>query len=473
MFSLYGTKRILSLAVPLMLAALAQTAVNQVAQILAGQLPEHATEAQTAVTISQSFLWIFSSVFAALGVGTQVLVARYVGAQDAKGAGAVTTNALVFGLISSVLLTWVCWELTPSLLALSSPDAKVIELGIPFARWRFLTLPAMILTSIIKGFFDGQGKTRIGMRIALLTNVLNLFLGIALMFGSQQPDLWGVDQLHKWLQRVGSLPAWGLVGAGIAAAISSFVGVLVFFLWLFRAEYRSFGVFRLQNVTAHTAKRLFRLAIPSGLADAFTMISFLFLVIMVGYAEHHLHPSLEKTASGATSNIISILLFVFMSCIAYGTALSTLVSQSLGANRPEEASQFVHTGLVLGVGFYTLVGGFSFWGARELLHFWNSKDAAVLVVGVPILRMMLMFLPIIVIAISLMQAMYGAGNSRFVMRAQLILQFLFLFPLCYVLSIISKLGIWGAWGAMAVYAVGLAGTMYAKYRFGTWRQMNV
>lgn len=466
------TKRILALALPLMLAALAQTAVNQVAQILAGQLPENATESQTAVTISQSFLWIFSSVFAALGVGTQVLVARSMGAQDTKGAGAVTTNALVFGLISSVLLTWVCWELTPSLLALSSPDAKVIALGIPFARWRFLTLPAMILTSIMKGFFDGQGKTRIGMRIALLTNVLNLVLGIALMFGSKRPGIWGIDQLHTGLQQVGPLPALGLVGAGMAAAISSFVGVLVFFIWMFRPTYRTFAVFRLHNITSPMAKRLFRLALPSGLADAFTMISFLFLVIVVGYAEHRLHPALEKTASGATSNIISILLFVFMSCIAYGTALSTLVSQSLGANQPEKASQFVRTGLLWGVGFYTLLGMLCFWGAHGLMRLWN-KDPDVLRIGVPILRMMLVFLPFIVIAISLMQAMYGAGNSRFVMRAQLILQFLFLFPLCYVLAVPAKLGLWGAWGAMAAYAVGLAGTMYAKYRFGTWRQMNV
>lgn len=459
-----------------MLAMLSQTLINQVDHILVGHLPQaESTPGQTALQISQILLWMFGGFLSAVAVGTQAMSARRIGESNPRAAGAVALNSLFLSLIASIVMAIICWFLAPFLVAKASKDPAVQALGIPFVRWRFLHIPSMVLFASMKSFFDSLGKTRVAMAAALLMNLVNFFLCIILVFGNQAPGIAGIDTIHGWLLRMtGNLPRMGVPGAGLAAMISSYVGVVIILLWSLKSKYRAYQIYHPSNLSLKTLNEIARLSFPSGLANAFAMLGFGFVIWVVGKVDLMAGHGTGRTIySTATSNIISVLQLIFITCIAYGTATATLVSQSLGAKTPEMAERYAYTSVTLGVLCFAAIGLAMIFGAVPILKLWNPRDLEVLRVGAPILRAVGFIQPLIVIAIVLTQALYGAGNTRFVMVAELILHFVCLMPLCYLLGITFGFGIWGAWASLIIYVALLALIMFLKFRTGSWKHIRI
>src|SRR5258708_3808327 len=88
-------KRIASLAAPVVLAMMSQTAINQVDHVLVGRLPsEQSIPGQAALGISLVLLWAVGGFLSAISVGTQALTARRIGEQEHDRAGQVMFNSL-------------------------------------------------------------------------------------------------------------------------------------------------------------------------------------------------------------------------------------------------------------------------------------------------------------------------------------------------------------------------------------------
>jgi putative MATE family efflux protein len=378
-------------------------------------------------------------------------------------------------LFASIVVTALTYLLAPFLFRLASKDQAVIELGVPFLRWRFLQITGMVLTASLKSFFDGLGKTRVHMGVALAMNLANFLLCVALIFGPEMPGIPGVDQVHAALMSLtgGRMPRLGVPGAGLASMISSYIGLFLMIVWSMRGEYKAYHIRRLSNASPKTMWQIVRLSVPSGLATMFAMGGFFFVLIVVSKLDHDAARGVGRTIySTATSNIISVLQLVFISCIAYGTATATLVSQNMGAKAYDQAEQFAYTAARIGIVLFLAVGMCLTLWAEPILHFWNP-DAQVVAAGAPILRVLGFICPLIVVALVFTQALYGAGNTVFVMTAELILHFTCLVPLAYVAGIVLHLGLWGVWGALIFYITALALVMFLKFRTGTWKQIDI
>ena len=469
-------RRIVQLSYPVMLAMLSQTLINQVDHILVGHLPQsESTPGQTAVQISQILLWMFGGFLSAITVGTQAMTARRAGAGDIEGAGAVSTNSMVLAIGSSIVVTVLCYLATPWLFWIFNKDPAVLALGVPFLRWRFLQISGMVITASLKAFFDGLGKTRVHMGAAITMNIANFLLCVALIFGPEHPGIPGIDAVHGWIIAIfgAGLPRLGVPGAGLASMISSYIGLLVMVIWSFRPMYRRYHTRRASNLSASTMWSIVRLSVPSGVATMFAMVGFGFVLYVVGVLDKRAGYAVGRTINAtATSNIINVLMLVFISCIAYGTATATLVSQSMGARRADLAERYAYTAAKIGSAFFLAVGLCLSAFAGPILRFWNP-DPEVVAAAAPILRVLGALTPLIAVALVFTQALYGAGNTMFVMVAELILHFVCLIPLSYFLALIVGLGLWGAWGALILYVTLLALVMFLKFRTGTWKHIHI
>lgn len=468
-------RRIVQLSYPVLLAMLSQTLINQVDHILVGHLPQaESTPGQTAVQISQILLWMFGGFLSAITVGTQAMTARRAGAGDVEGAGAVSTNSVVVAVVSSLGVTVLCYWATPTLFRLFNQDPAVLALGIPFLRWRFLQITGMVTTASLKAFFDGLGKTQVHMVAAITMNIANFLLCVAFLFGPDRPGLAGIDAVHAALVALfGPPPRMGVPGAGLASMISSYIGLVIMVAWSLRPMYRPYHMRRLQNLSARTMGSIIRLSVPSGVATMFAMVGFGFVLYVVGELDKRAGLGVGRTINAtATSNIINVLMLVFISCIAYGTATATLVSQSLGARRAELAERYAYRAAELGAAFFFAVGLLISLFAEPILRFWNP-DPDVVQSAAPILGVLGLLTPLIAVALVFTQALYGAGNTVFVMVAELVLHFVCLIPLSYLLALGLDLGLWGAWGAMIFYLAMLASVMFIKFRTGTWKHIHI
>ena len=470
------TRRILGLSSPVMLAMLTQTLINQVDHVLVGHLPQaESTPGQTALQISVILLWAFGGMLAAISVGTQALTARRIGAGDIEGAGAVSTNSQLLAVLASIVVTALTYMAAPTLFRLVNKDPVVIALGVPFLRWRFLQIMSLVWTASLKAFFDGLGKTRVHMGVAIVMNIANFLLCIALIYGPDKPGIPVVDEVHTLLLGLfgGKLIHMGVPGAGLASMLSSYVGLVIMLFWSMRSEYARFNVRRLSNASASTIWQIAKLSIPSGIATMFAMGGFGFVLFVVARLDRMAGHAVGRTIfAAATSNIINVLQIVFISCLAYGTATATLVSQNMGAKEFDLAERFAYQAARIGAVLFLVLGLILAAWAEPILHFWNP-DPDVIAVGAPILRVLGFFCPLISVALVFTQALYGAGNTMFVMVAEGILHFSCLIPMSWLAGVTFGLGMWGVWGSLIFYISMLALVMFIEFRRGHWKHISI
>lgn len=455
---------ILRLATPTMIAMLSQSVVNEIDIVFFAHLPcPESSNGQAALAPSLIALWAFGGSLSAISVGTQALTARRVAEGKTSEAGAVLTNAVAFALAAGALFSIVGFALLEPMMKALVKNPEAAAYAVSYSRYRFLGITSMAMTFAFKAFFDGLGQTRVHMFSALLMNVANVVLCYGLVFG------------HL------GMPRMGPPGAGLAALIATYTGLAIMVIFALRKGVRrDFSWLDRKKLSKGITWQILRLAIPGGIATMAVMVGFAFFLFVVG----KLDAGVTKVAAGAcgkaeavngaaTTAIIGILKLTFTACLAFGTATATLVGQSLGEKNPERAAQFGWSSVKLGLVLFGILGlceGVLF--TKPILAF-VSHSAAVQEAALLPLRMMGLLTPVIAVGMILTQALFGAGNSRFVMIVELILHFTCLMPLAWLFGVTLGGGLPGIWASAIVYVVGLAAAMVWKFWRGDWKTTRI
>jgi len=447
-------RRIVWLAAPVVLAMLSQTFINQVDHILIGRLPaDESVPAHAALEAALILMWAIGGSLSAISVGTQAITARRFGGGDDLAAGAVLTNSLAVAFTTSVLTSIGGWFLAPVLFRRISHDPAVLAVGIPYLQWRLVGICSMVTTISYKSWFDGLGKTAVHMSSAITMNVINFFLNIALIFG-------------KW-----GFPHWGVTGSAIASMVSSYIGLFIMVAWSFAPAYlRKFRHYSPRNLSTRQQWELVKLSVPSGIATLLGMSGFGLFIKIVGIIDAR--NGVGPIFVAATNNTIIILMLFFTGCIAYGSATATLVSQSMAKKEFDLAEAYGWTAVKLGVYATIVLGLFVFAAPESVLHIF-TKDPPVIAAAKPILRGCGLLLPFVLSALVLTQALFGAGNTKFVAIVEFGLHFGCLVPLAYVGGVVLHGGIIGTWSAAYVYIILLCAIMWWKFWEGRWREIQI
>ena len=447
-------RRIFALAAPVVLAMVSQTAINVVDHVLIGRLPANESiPGQAAIGLSMILYWAIGGCLSAISVGTQAVTARRFGERDATRAGQVMTNSVLIAALSSGVFTIASWFVIPYVFPFFHKDPHVIALGVPYLRFRMLGLFSMVTTISYKSWFDGLGKTHVHMISAISMNVINLFLNIALIFG-----VWG-------------FPMWGVTGSAVASMVSSYIGLALMIVWSLLPAYRT----PYHNYSSHNYSRkqqweLVKLSLPSGIATLFVMSGFALFYKIVGMLDAEAGAgSLYATA---TWNIIIILMVFFTGSIAYGTATATLVGQSMGAKDHALAERYGWEAVKIGVYVASVIGLLVLLFPDAVLHGF-TKDAPVIEIARPILRICGALLPFVLSALVLTQALFGAGNTTFVMIVEFILHFTCLVPVAYVCGVRLGWGVLGVWCGAFAYIILLCSIMAWKFAEGRWKEIQI
>lgn len=494
-------RRIVSLATPIIIAMLTQNLINVVDTIYIGKLdPSFSIPGQAALGFALPFYWTIGGFLAAISVGTQATTARRFGADNSHGAGAVLTNSLGVGTLSAITFTLLGWWIVPLVFPLFTGNPSVVELGIPYTRVRILAIVPMVCTFAFKGFFDGLGRTRVHMYASLIMNGLNIILNYAFIFG------------------FGPIPGMRVTGAAVASAVSTGIGLLAMLGWSLLPKYASkYRYYRLSNLDPKTMWELVKLSVPSGAAEILMMsggLVFLKIVAMLdeqaimgalesttayanGFGEASAHLQRHLTAAPgwagaalagdwaptildsrppiyttAAKLIIDLLTLSFVTCIGCGQATATLVSQQMGKGDFKEAERYGWDSVKIGMYFFGTIGLIVVLFPEFFLEI-LSDDPLVIEAAAPALRIMASLECFIAAALIMVQAHFGAGNTKFVMYVEGIIHFVCLMPLAYLFAIQLDLGFLGIWFSATVYIVGLAAILSWKFWEGQWKEIEV
>lgn len=500
MFKTQYWPTILKLAIPCVIAMLSQTAINILDTVMVGWLdPSFAVAGQSALGFSTPLLWLFGGFLSSIQIGTQAIVARRQGAGNYKLAGATLTNAVVIAVVSSLVVGTLAYIFVPFIFRSLIDNDAVLAFGVPYARFRLLGVLSMVTTASIKAFFDGTSRTSVHMVASIVMNTVNIFLNYVLIFG------------------VGPFPDMNVAGAGLASLISTYIGLAVMVGWSFLPSIRkAYHNYRPADINGKTSWNIIRISAPSGLANVFLMSGFLVFFKIVALLDEHasrdmvlntsayagtalpqwieqqnnaldttmgvhaiwnsdlsvsLLSSLPPVYSSSSNILVSILSVTFMSAMAFGTGTATLVSQSLGEKKPELAELYINESAKITVLAFVTLGVFTYM-FPEMIAGWLSNVNSVITVTASVLRMFAFALFILACAMVFTQALFGAGNTKFVMYVEGGL-FILLIPLAYLMGITFDLGVLGMWGAVIIYASALCVITFLKLRGGSWKKIDI
>ena len=437
-------RTVIRLAYPVALGMISITFLNVVDTAMLGRLGSTPLAAAGISGVAY-FAIVFS--IAGIGIGVQTLTARRYGEGEVLQCGQVLNAGLILALIAGIPLVLASGAIASLLSPLLSQQSEVAQLGAIYLRYRFLGSVFLLLNMVYRGFYNGIGDTRQQLMSAIIVTVSNILLDYALIFGNL------------------GAPKMGIAGAAIASSIATALGSAYLIVISLMKRYRI--TYRLYQHFGHALSRIrpiVRLSLPVMGQRLMSNGSFFIFFSIVGRI---------GTLELAASNIIrSVLNLSSMPATGIGVAAMTLVGQNLGAKKPDEAEVFAWEAAKLAA--YLMAGiGLLFVVFPQFIFMIYTSDPAVIALGRTPLRFLGLTQAFGGISLVIEQSLQGAGNTRYVMIAEILVCLLFYLPIAYLLGIHLHLGITGAWLGELAYWIVMSSLMAAKFRTGTWKRIRM
>jgi MATE family multidrug resistance protein len=323
-------KELVIVAVPLVLAQVAQNTISFVDTVMVGRLGK---EALAGIAIGSTLFQFILIVLSGVIIGVSPIVSQATGAKDDDLCGRATRQGLWMGLLlftpafllyrnAYPILIWL--NQSPETALASSEYLKAISWGL---------LPALWVMGL-RGLLEGKSNTKPIMIISLFGVALNVFANDALMFGHY------------------GLPALGLVGTGYASSLVYFAVFIVLAIYVSH-QYSDLHIFsKLRRPDFSTFLEVARVGGPIGMTLAFEAGMFgaaAFAMGTIGETQLAAHHIALQTAS-----------ISFMIPLGLAIATSVRVGQAIGAGSPRRAEIAGHAGMLLCIGAMSF-SGLIFW----------------------------------------------------------------------------------------------------------------
>ena len=252
---------------------------------------------------------------------------------------------------------------------------------------------AVILAGTLSAFFTGRGATRVVMAVDSAAAGLNAVLAYLWIFGH------------------GGFPRGGIAGAGAATVSAEWFRVVCYAAIMLRPRYRIYRLASGWRWNAALLRRLWKFGAPGGLQWLVECGSFTLFITLVG--------GLGRIDQAATMLAFNVNSVAWVPMMGVGLAVSTMVGQQLGGNRPDLAARATWTAFLLAMIymctmslFYVTVPDWFLMGHAAGMPPEQFKPLRNLIVV--LLRFVAVYCLFDATNVVFMSAIRGAGDTRFV-----------------------------------------------------------
>jgi putative MATE family efflux protein len=402
--------------------------------------------AMATVGLTESVLMLVYCGAMGLSMSATAMVARRIGEKDSKGAAVAAVQAILVGLVASVLVAVGGSAIAPKLLEIMGASPDVVGIGRHYAAIMMGSTVAIVLLFLNNGIFRGAGDAAIAMRVLWLSNFINLLLDPCFIFG------------------LGPFPEFGLAGAAVSTTIGRSIGV-VYQIWVLFSGHSRVKILPQQfRVHWDVMARLIRVALNGMFQYGIGQLSWMFLVRLVS--------TFGSVAVAGYTVAIRIFFFAILPPWGLSGAAATLVGQNLGAQKPERAERSVWL-----TGFYNMI----FLGAVGLVFIFFpepiirifTSDPAVISFGVDCLRIICYGNLAYAYGMVMVQSFNGAGDTLTPTVVNLFGYWLFQIPVAYFLASRTSLGPQGVFYAIPIAETAIAIVGVALFRQGRWKKKRI
>lgn len=438
-------KTVLTLAIPAVIEYVLFTVVRVTDTLIVGNL--YVESELAAVGFAQSIIFFGNSPFFALAVAATSMVARRLGEGNIAAGRRLAGQFMAIAFALSLITMIAGMVMAHQMLIWMNAEPDVAVHGALYLRIILLSSVVMFPLFVGNGILRGAGDTRTPMMNTGLMNAVNIGVSIILAFGLGP---------FPWMGLVGV--AWGTVAGNLAGSTLMMVALMrrsgrIRMRW---GDMLSWKDSRIGNILGLSWPVMMERFVGSG--------SFIVFMGLVAY--------LGTTAVAAHNIALRIEALAYMPAIGLSFAITSLVSQALGAGRGPMAAILVRRSLgAAAVVMFSMSVIFLLFAAPMVSLF--GATPGVLGMAAIAVRVSVLELPFIAFGMILAGALRGAGDTKTPLLAMIFCILVFRFVGVYFLGIKFGLGIGGVWLATAIDWAMRAVIMWHVFRRGAWMNIKV
>ncbi|MFH1952939.1 MAG: MATE family efflux transporter [Pseudomonadota bacterium] len=444
-----GYREFLVIAVPLILSTGAWSVQHFVDRMF---LSWYSAEAIAAALPAGILNFCIMSLFIGTASYVSTFVAQYHGAERHHRIGPVLWQAIYVSAFGGIVLICMIPFAQP-IFSLVDHDPLTQRYEIEYFRILCLGAGPAIAATALSGFFSGKGQTWPIMWVNALATAVNLIMDYALIFG-------------KW-----GLPEMGIRGAAIATVFSGIFSFLAYLALISTADHnRTYWTLKGWKPEKELLLRLLRFGFPSGVQFFLDMAGITLFILLVG--------RLGTVSLAATNIALNISTLAFMPMIGSGIAISVLVGQYLGKNKPDVAQKSVYSGFHMAFMYMTTIAAaYVLIPDVFVIPFAAKADperfAEIYRITVILLRFVALYSIFDTMNLIFSSAIKGAGDTRYVMFMLVIATSLVLVVPTYLCVVVLGYGLMASWLNFSAYVIVLSFMFFFRFLGGKWKSMRV
>lgn len=436
---LFSNRELANLIGPLVIEQLLAVFVGMADSIMVANVGEAAV---SGVSLVDNIMILIINIFAALATGGAVVAGQYIGRKDEKSACKAATQLIWFVSLSAVaimilvyfgkdiILNQVFGHITAEVKGHADIYLLIVTASIPF----------IALYNGGAAIFRAMGNSQVSMRVSLLMNAINVTGNAILVFGL----------------RIGT------AGVAIPTLISRMVAAIVITALLCN-QTRILHIERTLKIRfdGRMIRKILAIGVPNGLENSMFQLGKILVLSLVSTFGTY------AIAANAVSNAIA--LFQILPGMAISLAITTVISQCVGANDYEQVHYYLKK--LLAIIYVAMVGTVAliFLALPLILKAYNLSDqtaaAATNIIHFHGISAMIIW----PLSFALPAAYRAAGDAKACMYTSIVSMWIFRIGFSYLVGKYMGLGVFGVWVAMVIDWVVRAICFIIRYFNGKWK----
>ena len=317
-------KKLIAFAIPLFLGNLFQQLYNTADSLIVGNFL--GSQALASVSSSGNLIFLLVGFFNGIAMGAGVVIARYFGAKDYENMEKAVHSIVAFGIVGGLALMVVGYILAPQMLKWMGTPADIMEGSTLYFRIYFLGSMPFVLYNCCAGILQSVGDSKHPLYYLIISSVVNIVL-----------DLVFIGVFHM-----------GVGSAAVATSLSHLVSCVLCMVRLLRSK----EVFRVdvKKIRFHKAQMTLIVSngLPSGIQNS--IIAFANVIVQ---SNINVFGTMAVAGQGSYSKIEG---FAFLPVTCFAMALTTFISQNVGAQKYDRVKKGARFGMLCSMGMAEALG---------------------------------------------------------------------------------------------------------------------
>lgn len=380
-------KKIIAFALPIFLGNLFQQLYNTADSLIVGNFL--GSNALAAVSSSGNLIFLMVGFFNGIAMGAGVVIARYYGARELNSVRKAVHTTIAFGLAAGIFLTIAGTVLTSRILIWMGTPADVLPESTVYFRIYFLGSLSFVMYNIFVGILQSVGDSRHPLLYLVFSSVINILLDLLFV----------------------GVMGFGVGAAALATIISQLISALLCF---YRLVCKSPEDYRVSVRFIRFDLPMLRQIISNGLPAGFqnSIIAFANVIVQSNINKFG---KMAVAGCGAYSKIEG---FGFLPITCFALALTTFISQNLGAKEYERAKKGAKFGILCSIVTAEIVGIFIYFTIPALISAFN-RTPEVIANGTAQARTVTLFYFLLAFSHCIAAILRGAGKASVPMLTML------------------------------------------------------